>query len=348
MKQIKIALVNPPLPGHKQRGTGTYLEELIKALNKCTEIEVTLVRINSDISKFDLVHYPYYDPFFLTLPLIKIKPTVVTVHDMIPLKFPNYFQKGLRGEIKWLIQRQSLKGAKTIITDSYASKKDIVKFTAISEEKINVIYLGVREEFKVISSQKELDEVRVKYSLPSSFILYVGDVNYNKNIPGIIKSFLSATQKFENIYLVLVGNGFINNSIQLSDINNLISKLRLEEKVIKLGFIDLSDLAGIYNLAKVYLQPSFAEGFGLPILEAMACGCPVVTTNTSSLPELTGEAAIKLDPKNYQTLARSIIELIENASLRDQLIKKGIERAKKFSWDKCSQETIKAYKKALE
>ena len=86
MKQIKIALVNPPLPGHKQRGTGTYLEELIKALNKCTEIEVTLVRINSDISKFDLVHYPYYDPFFLTLPLIKIKPTVVTVHDMIPLK----------------------------------------------------------------------------------------------------------------------------------------------------------------------------------------------------------------------------------------------------------------------
>lgn len=347
MKHIKIALVNPPLFGHKQRGTGTYTQELFKALKKEDLVDVELVEINRDLSEFDLIHYPYFDPYFLTLPIIKSKPKVVTVHDLIPLKYPDKFPRGLRGELKWLVQRQSLKGTKAIITDSHASKKDIIMFTGISDERINVIYLGVREEFKVISSQKILDEVRVKYSLPKNFILYVGDVNYNKNISGIIKSFSEITRRIKNIYLVLVGNGFITISLQLSEINNLISTFGLKEKVIKPGFIDLSDLVKVYNLARVYLHPSFAEGFGLPVLEAMACGCPVVTSNTSSIPELTEEAAIKLNPKEYQTIVKSIVELLENTLLRDQIIEKGLEQVKKFSWVKCAQETIKVYRRVL-
>mgnify|MGYP001570429698 FL=1 len=117
MKQIKIALVDPPLSGHKLRGTGIYTLELYKALQKQKEVIVSLVDIKSDFSAFDIVHYPYFDPFFLTLPIIKKKPTVVTVHDLIPLKFPKYFPKGIRGEIKWRIQKFSLRDIQAIITD---------------------------------------------------------------------------------------------------------------------------------------------------------------------------------------------------------------------------------------
>lgn len=347
MSKIRVALINPPLSGHKQRGTGTYTQELFKAIKNEELIDISMVEIDQNLSDFDLIHYPYFDPFFLTLPIMKSKPVVVTVHDFIPLLFPDKFPRGMRGEIKWLIQRKSLKGVKAIITDSYASKKDIVKFTGISEEKVNVIYLGVREEFKIISSKKILDDIREKYNLPHKFVLYVGDVNFNKNIPGIIKSFSDISKKVKDIHLVLVGNGFITSSIQLSDINNLISALGLEGKVIKLGFIGLSDLAGVYNLAQVYLHPSFVEGFGLPILEAMACGCPVVTSNTSSLPEISGDAAIKLDPKEYHEISQLIIKLVENNSFRDQLNKKGLEQVKKFGWDKCARETINIYKSVI-
>lgn len=347
MPKIRVALVNPPLPGHKLRGVGIYTQELFKAIKKEEAIDISLVEIDQNLSAFDLIHYPYFDPFFLTLPIMKSKPTIVTIHDLIPLLYPEKFPRGIRGELKWLIQRQSLKGAKTIITDSFASRKDIVKFTGISEGKINVIYLGVREEFKVICSQKILDEARVKYRLPKNFILYVGDVNYNKNIPGIIKGFLEITKKVNDIYLVLVGNGFINESIQLSEINNLISTFGLTGKVKKFGYIELSKLVGVYNLAKVYLQPSFTEGFGLPVLEAMACGCPVVTSNTSSLLEITGSAAICVNPNDYQKISRSTINLIENTVLREQIIKKGLGQFKKFSWDKCARGTIIIYKSII-
>lgn len=348
MKRLKIALINPPLPGHKQRGIGTYTEELFNALKKADEIDIVAVDINQNLSKFDLIHYPYFDPFFLTLPIVKDKPTIVTVHDLIPLNYPDKFPRGLRGEIKWFVQKQSLKAAKNIITDSYASKKDIVKFTGISEEKINVIYLGVREEFKVIKSQKILDEVKVKYSLPKKFILYVGDVNYNKNILGIIKSFSEVTKKNKDINLILVGNGFINDSIQLSEINNLISEFRLKEKVKKIGYIALSDLVGVYNLAKVYLQPSFAEGFGLPVLEAIACGCPVVTSNISSLPELVDDAALLVDPKNAEDIVKSILKIIDNSTLREAITKRGLQRVREFNWVRCASETLNIYKKVIQ
>lgn len=348
MKQLKIALVNPPLSGHKLRGTGTYFEELYKALQKQKEIDVSLVGLNSNLSNFDLIHYPYFDPFFLTLPLIKKKVTIVTVHDLIPLKYPAYFPKGLRGEIKWFIQKLSLNQSLAIITDSYASKKDIVKYTPINEEKIDVIYLGVRKEFKKVKSQVILDEVRKKHNLPQDFILHVGDVNYNKNIQGLIKSFSEVVKIRKSIYLVLVGNGFIHDSIQLKEAENLLSELGLKGKVKKLGFIDLTDLVGIYNLAKVYIQPSFAEGFGLPVFEAMACGCPTVVSNTSSLPELVGDAALLVDPNNKEDIVKSILEIIDDSSVEEVLTKKGLQRVKKFSWERCANETLSVYKKVMQ
>ncbi len=347
MKQIKIALVDPPLSGHKLRGTGIYTLELYKALQKQKEVIVSLVDIKSDFSAFDIVHYPYFDPFFLTLPIIKKKPTVVTVHDLIPLKFPKYFPKGIRGEIKWRIQKFSLRDSQAIITDSFASKKDIISYTGISENKINVAYLGVKEEFKLIKSQGILNDIRKKYNLPEKFVLYVGDVNYNKNIEGIIKAFLGVLDQITDINLVLVGKGFVDDTVQLRNAEKYIYQLGLEKKVKKLGFIALSDLVGVYNLAAVYLQPSFAEGFGLGVLEAMACGCPVVTSNTSSLPELVKDAAILVNPNDSLEISKSIIKFINDINIRNNFIERGLKRVKNFTWKKCAQETVKIYRNIL-
>lgn len=345
MKKIKVALVNPPIVGHKFRGTGTYGEELFKALKKGDAVDISKVDYDNDLSGFDVVHYPYFDPFFLTLPVVKTKPTIVTVHDLIPFKFPEYFPRGIKGEIKWFIQKLSLGGAKAIITDSLASQKDIAKFTGIDKEKISVIYLGVRSEFKVLKSTDTLQKVREKYKLPEKFLLHVGDVNYNKNIPGIIKAFSKVSQKYSDIFLVLIGNGFVGNSSQLQELMDLISQLGLTDKIRRLGFIDLSDLVGVYNLAQVYLQPSFAEGFGLPVLEAMACGVPTVTSNTSSLPEIVGNAVIQVDPKNIQEIVSGISNILSSDSLKKELIKKAFSQVKLFTWEKCAKETINIYQK---
>ena len=347
MKKINIALVDPPIAGHKFRGTGTYGEELFKALKKKEEVDISWVNYGSDIKEFDLVHYPYFDPFFLTLPIMKHKPTVVTVHDLIPLRFPDQFPKGIRGEIKWFIQKLSLGGAEVILTDSVASKNDIAKFTEIDKEKIKVVYLGVRNEFKVIKEGNILDKVRRKYSLPEKFLLHVGDVNYNKNISGMIKAFAKISQKYSDLYSILVGNGFIEDSPQLSQLINIISQLGVGDKIKRLGYIELLDLVGVYNLAQVYLQLSFAEGFGIPVLEAMASGCLVISSNTSSLPELVGEASLLVNPKNEEEIAENIEIILTNKGEMQELREKGIKRAKEFTWEKCAEETLEVYKSIL-
>lgn len=346
-QRSKIALVNPPLLGHKYRGTGTYTKRLYQALKKHSEVDISLVNTKDNLEEFDLVHYPYFDPFFLTLPLIKKKPTVVTVHDLIPRQYPKFFPPGIKGLLKWQIQKLALRRSTAVITVSYASKEDIMRFTGISEDKIHVIYLGVGGEFKVIKSEEFLENVRSKLKLPREFILYVGDVNYNKNIPGLIKAFNIVNKSRLSLHLVLVGNGFVTPSAQLAEILHLINGLRIGDKVYRLGHVTTSDLVGVYNLAKVYLQPSLAEGFGLPVLEAMACGCPVVASNLSSLREIIGNAAIKLNPYNIEEIADNIARILSNDLFQRELIEKGLNRAKLFSWEKSAKETLQIYKSII-
>lgn len=348
MKQkIKIALINPPLTGHKYRGTGEYTERLYTALRKTNKINVSLLNIRDNLGFFDLIHYPYFDPFFLTLPLHKQKPTVVTVHDLIPIKFPDNFPAGLRGKIKWWTQKTSLKSCQGIITDSNSSKEDVVRFTGINQDKIKVIYLGIGEQFKVIDSGEQLSKVKNRLKLPDDFILLVGDVNYNKNIRGLIRAFNIIINKYPLLSLVLIGKGFVDPSLQLSDIIQLIKSFRLNDKVHFISHVSTSDLIGIYNLAKVYLQPSYAEGFGLPVLEAMACGCPVVASNCSSLPEIVGDASATVDPYEVQDIANGCLKILSDEKSRNNIIQKGLKRARLFSWEKCAEETLEVYKNIL-
>ncbi len=347
---MHIAFDSTPLKsGHKARGVGSYTRLLVEALQK-TKTKHSFyffTRGNKLPDNIDLIHYPYFDPFFLTLPLVKPIPCVVTVHDLIPVVYSERFPRGIKGEIKWFIQRMSLSAARRIVTDSEASKLDIASITGVAKDHIDVVYLAPSSVFKPVGDQKILKSVKERYVLPAHFILYVGDVNWNKNIPGLLEAFalITRTQRQEDTKLVLVGKAFLDENLaETQHVNQKIHQLNIEKHIIKLGFVKDEDLASLYSSASVYVQPSFAEGFGLPVLEAMACGCPVVTADVSSLSEIAGPA-IRVNPANPASIADGILSILGTDTR--VLAKKSIAWAKEFTWEKVAHQTIAVYEKAL-
>lgn len=352
---MQIAIDISPLKSghflqHRVRGTGFYIDNLKRALLKYyPDNQYTFFTRGEDLPKnIDLIHYPYFEPFFLTLPFKKIAPTVVTVHDLIPLVFPKHFPRGIRGKIKWQIQKWALGRADTIITDSENSKRDIAKYPCILGEKIRVVYLAPGEEFRKMENGKGKMELRKKYRLPPKFFLYVGDATWNKNLPRLIEAV-----KRLNVPLVMVGKALVERNFDRGNPWNqdLVSVQKLcegDKQIIRLGFVPQDDLVMIYNLATVFVIPSIYEGFGLPVLEAMACGTPVVCSNTSSLPEVAGEAAIFVDPYSVESIARGISQVYDiDINQYIKLGEKSLAQAKKFSWKKTAQETVAVYKKVL-
>lgn len=341
---MKIAIdISPLKSAHRARGMGVYTKNLIEALEKYgkkhTYVHIEASgRVPKDV---DVMHYPYFDPFFLTLPIVKPKPSVVTVHDLIPLVFPDKFPAGMRGAIKWQIQRASLRGANRILADSDASKNDIARITGIHKERIDRVFLAPDPVFRTVTDQQVLAGVQKKFSLPKQYILYVGDVNWNKNIPGL----LSAFQKIQKgVKLVLVGGAFTDTTLkEIQEINKITRSLELDASIIRTGYVSGETLSAIYSLASCLVLPSFYEGFGFPVLEAMACGCPVVSSNASSLKEIAGPA-ICVSP-SPEDLARGIMQAL-NIDRKIQT-KRQYEWVTHFTWEKTAQETIQSYEKVL-
>lgn len=348
---MNIAIdISPLSTGHKIRGVGFYLKNLQKALQEFyPDISFTFFTQTKNIPKnTEIIHYPYFEPFFLTLPFFKIKKTVVTVHDMTPLLFPDSFPVGIKGKIKWFFQKRALQKVDAIITDSFSSKKDITKLLTYPEKNIFVAHLAAAEHFRVIKDKSLLGEVKKKYALPEKFLLYVGDVTANKNLPRLIKAVLRT-----KIPLVMVGKALTN---ELTDLNNswnkdlkeILSLIENKEQFIRLGFVDDEDLVEIYNLATAFIMPSLYEGFGLPVLEAMACGCPVIATKEGSLPEVAGDAAYYVDAYSIDAIQQGIQKLMGDKQMTKKLSENGLLQAKKFSWKKTAEETVEVYKKVSE
>lgn len=356
---IKVAVNIIPLKSaHKYRGIGYYTSHLLEALKQDSEVEVFEFSNLSDIPKTsELLHYPWFDLFFHTLPLTRGLPTVITIHDVIPLIFPKYYPVGVRGKINNVIQKVALKSCKYIITDSNTSKRDIMKYLKIEDKKIVVIPLAPDQRFKLTLQDTKLLYIKRKYNLPSRFLLYVGDSNWVKNLPFLIEGFrqLLNIPAFADVKLVLVGGVFLKNVenidhpelVSLKQVNSLIKQYRLEGHIIKPGQITDDELVVFYKLATIYVQPSLYEGFGLPILQAFASGTPVVSSNKGSLTEIGGEAPIYFDPKDINQFVSVIGEVLGNASLRNKLIKLGLEQAEKFSWNKVEAETKSVYLKVV-
>ncbi len=343
----RIALIVPTLIGHKYRGTGVYTQNLFQELKKLSNIQVDLVTFKNNLKEFDLVHYPFFDPFFLTYPLFKTKPTVITIHDLIPLKFPQHFPRGILGEVKWQIQKLSVKSSSAIITDSNASNNDIEKIIGYKKTSVYTIPLGVSSDFSIIKSDDFKLKTKNKYSLPDHFILNVGDVNYNKNSEGLITAFNLIADKFKHLDLVLIGKGFIDPSSQLINLKSLINNFGLEDRIHRLANVSPVDLVAIYNLADIYIQPSFAEGFGLPILEAMSCGCPVIASNIDSHMEILGDAALTFNPNNIQDIVIAVEKLLTSDQLNKKFIVSGLIQAKKYTWKTTAQRTFDVYQRLI-
>ena len=319
---MRIAINTLPLSGgHSKRGIGVYTKELINAL---TEFEPShtlsyFTRPSEIDGRTDVIHYPFFDPFFLTLPRTTSKPTVVTVHDLIPIVYAEHFKRGIRGELKWQIQKRVLtRVAKSIITDSNSSKADIEQVLNFPSDRVFAIPLAPRSIFRPTTDKKRLSEVRKKYELNNKFILYVGDVNWNKNVLGLLKAFhLYAKSSTGSVQLVLVGKAFVDTNLpETQAIRDHIDRLGIKNSVVQTGFVPDSDLVALYTQAEMLVCPSFAEGFGLPVLEAMVCGCPVVMSDIPSLSEIGGPA-IFVDPRNTESIA------------------KGMARARSISKQKC-------------
>lgn len=350
---MRIAIDVSPLKAghflqHRVRGTGFYVENLERSLLKYYPKNkyIFFTRGEKLPKDIDLVHYPYFEPFFLTLPFKLYAKTVVTVHDLTPLAFPKYFPAGIKGKLKWIMQKRVLKKVDQIITDSNCSKNDIVKYTDFPEKRINVIYLAPAEEFKKIKiSENMISELIKKYHLPDKFILYVGDVTWNKNLPRLVEAI-----KKTNLKLVLVGKTLIDEKFDKTnpwnkDLNNVIEIIRGDEQFIRTGFVPTNDLVSIYNLATVFVMPSLYEGFGLPILEAMACGCPVVTTKEGSIPEVAGDAVYYVDAYDLDSIISGIEKIFYDQKAKNELSAKGLDRVKNFSWKKVTDETVGIYEK---
>jgi len=320
--------------GHRVRGLGFYTQRLKTELEKIFSLELFGFD-QQPAQTVDLVHYPAFTLF--TLPPRKpICPFVVTVHDLIPLKYPQQYPLGIKGRVFWTLQKLYLQKAAMIITDSQASKKDIVCLTHIPAEKIEVIYLAAGEEFKPLSNPA------LKLSLPKKFVLYVGDANYNKNLIHLANTCLNL-----GFPLVLAGKQITETDYdhqhpETKDLVELQTLIKANpNKIFPLGFVSTSDLVFLYNLATAYVQPSLDEGFGLPALEAMASGCPVLTSRAGSLPEICQGTDREFNSQNLKRVWQS-------PTLRLKMSKQGLAQAKKFSWQKTAQQTFKVYEKILQ
>jgi glycosyltransferase involved in cell wall biosynthesis len=348
---MKVGISSYPLKSaHKHRGIGVYTRNLIESLKKDGRVEVVEFEDLSKIEGVDLIHLTWFDLFFKTLPIKQKIPTIVTVHDVMPLVYPKQTPVGLKGKFNFYLQKRALKNCKLVITPSEASKKDVIKYLKIPKEKVKVIYEDVADDFKQISDSSKL-LAKKKYNLPDSFLLYVGDANFVKNLPFLLKGFeeIKKSVEFKDLKLVLVGNVFLKNvensdhpELQsLKEVNKLISKLSSE--IIRPGQIETSDLVAFYNLANAYVQPSLYEGFGLPVLEAMRCGTPIISSNAGSLKEVGGEAAVYFDPTNLNQFIDVTEQVLRDKSFRNKLSLLSLKQAEKFSWERVADETIKTY-----
>lgn len=353
---MKIAFnITPLKSAHKERGIGYYAKNLLEGLEKEKDLEIVEFTNLADIKQdVDAMHFPWFDFYFHTLPLKTSFPIVVTIHDVIPLIFKDHYPVGLRGKINFILQKLALNSCKFIITDSLVSKADIVKYLKIDEGKIVVIPLASDPSFKVLNESKLLF-IKRKYNLPDKFLLYVGDANFVKNLPFLIDCFkdLAKSSDFADLKLVLIGGIFLKNLegidhpelTSLKKVLGMIKNYGLEGKVLRPGRLATEDLVAFYNLATVYVQPSFYEGFGLPVLQAFACGTPVLSSNKGASPEVGGNAALYFDPENKAQFNSLVAEIVQNQSLQKKLSKLGLKQAIKFSWEKTVKETKLVYEK---
>jgi len=294
--------------------------------------------------KCDLVHFSHFN-----LPFFYRGKFIVTIHDTTISFYPGKKMNSWWRKCAYnLVIRNAVRRAEKIITVSDNTAQDVQRLFGIKREKMKTIWNGIGEEFKEISNA-EKSEVREKFGLSQKFLLYTGNWREHKNLVGLLQAFSKIVSsvtngKFSDLQLVITGKA----DPYYPEVQQTIKTLGLQDFVKLVGLVNQKDLVGLYNTASAYAFPSFYEGFGLPPLEAMACGTPVSASHVSAIPEVCGDAVQYFDPKNSDDMAEKISKLLMDKNMQENLITKGKERIKLFSWDKSAEQTLKIYQSTLQ
>jgi glycosyltransferase involved in cell wall biosynthesis len=283
----------------------------------------------------DLLHSTDFIP-----PLYTTVPTVITVHDLAFLHWPHFLTKDSAAYYSQI--DRAVRHAQHIIVPSESTKQDLTAMLGVPPIKISVIYEAADDLFVPLPLASTRADVMAKYHLPESFILFVGTIEPRKNVDGLLRAFHHLRSKYgvnDTALVIAGGSGWLYNETLA-----LIHELQLEKSVFLVGRIGDEELHKLYVAARCHVHAAHYEGFGLPPLEAMACGTPTIVSNVSSLPEVVGDAAILVDPANWEEIAVAIQRLLSDDQLHAQMREKGLQRARYFSWESAARRTMEVYK----
>ncbi len=359
----------------EETGVGVYFKNMIQLLPRIDRVNQYYLFSSSwkdriscqKIPSFEVVHFrdfripvkainflwsklnwPLLDTFFRTeldlthSPTPLIVPTkgrtIVTVYDLFFMDFPELADNQARRDF-FRKAETSFRKADGIITISKFTKNELLEKFTVEESKVRVVYLGIDHGAWDDISASGVEEIRAKYGLPSTFLLFVGAIEPRKNLLRLIKALTMIHKEYESISLVMVGR----RGQELKKLTDEIERQSLQSWVKMLGYVPESDLKYLYRLASLLVFPSLCEGFGLPVLEAMTSGLPVVTSRSSALPEIAEHAALYFDPENPAEMAEKILQALQDKKLYENLRDKGLKRANAFQWEKTAAETLNFY-----
>lgn len=370
---MKIAIDARGVNWYKGTGIGTYTDKILKYMIKTHKENLYQIywsgedykRFENDNTKIIIAskkHHRFFEQHYFPNNLEKEKvdiyhipqngigicdniqcKKVVTIHDLIPYILPetvgrSYLSKFLK-EMPRIVELSD-----SIITVSECSKKDILRFFPIDEDKVFVTPLAADSKYKPLNKTECQETLREDYNIDKPFILYIGGFSPRKNVSSLIVAFSKVHKNLDREHdLVIVGA----NKDEGGFLKKLISDLNIESNIKFTGFVPEYLLPVFYNACEVFAYPSLYEGFGLPPLEAMSCGTPVIASNISSIPEVVGDGGILIDPFNMKNLMYSLEALLNDEGIRNELSSKALKRASNFSWEKTSEKTIQVYNKIL-
>jgi glycosyltransferase involved in cell wall biosynthesis len=289
----------------------------------------------------DLLHSPHY-----VVPLLCRKASVVTIHDCIHLLFPQYLRHPMALSYARYMMGRATSHSALVLTVSEASRHDILRFYPETDpERVEVVPNAIDQAILDDPGEEEMNRVRERYQIRGRFVLYAGNVKPHKNVERLIAAFARLKQRpsFEDVKLLIIGDEIE----RFASLRRAVESAGVRQDVRFFGFVPASTLAALYRLASVFAFPSLYEGFGLPPLEAMACGTPVVTSNVSSLPEVVGDAAILVDPYSVEDIADGLRRVLDDDALRADLSARGRLRAQHFSWERSAQAIHAGYLRTL-
>lgn len=376
-----MSSMRPPLIGIDARklkdfGIGSYIKSLLGAIGKRPEaveyrFRVYVRRADADAlpdlpANFDVAHEEssgysagemtrfawrlfrdrldlFHATHYVLPPLFQTR-SVVTIHDIIHLLYPQFLPSRAAHLYARLMIRRALTRADRIITVSYNSRRDLVDYFGIPASRTEVIYNGVSAAFRPEVSEEERRRVAGKYRLPSPYLLFLGGEKPHKNVQNVVRAFGEARRRQPLPHALVLAGPMPRQEARLE---NLIAALDLSRAVLRPGIVEEEDLPGLYSGAEAFLYPTLYEGFGLPVVEAMACGTPVLTSSTSALQEIAGGYAYLVDPMDVDAIAAGIVLLSTDEKVRDDFRELGRKRALDFSWEKAAERTLEVYRGAL-